>query len=76
MTGIVPGTKVQMRTLRRFHHYNAGEIIAVPLAAARDLEAKRLAQPLHLLVPTAVVAAAEAEAVVPQRQPGGGTVRK
>ena len=47
MSGVVPGTLVQMRTLRRFHHYNAGEVIAVPLEAARDLDAKRLAQPLH-----------------------------
>jgi len=46
------GTLVSMRTMRRFQHYNAGEIIAVPMAAAQDLAAKRLAQPLHLLVPT------------------------
>lgn len=46
------GTLVSMRTLRRFQHYNAGEIIAVPMAAAQDLAAKRLAQPLNLLVPT------------------------
>jgi hypothetical protein len=68
---IVPGTMVQMRTLRRFHHYNAGEIIAVPMEAAQDLARKRLAQPLQLLVPTPV-AAATADAV---RQPGS-QVRK
>ena len=72
MSGIVvPGTLVQMRTLRRFHHYNAGEIIAVPMEAAQDLARKRLAQPLHLLVPTPVAA----DATPPRGQPGG-TVRK
>jgi hypothetical protein len=69
MSGVVPGTLVQMRTLRRFHHYNRGEIIAVPFEAARDLEAKRLAQPLHLLVPTPPAA------TEPVRQPAG-VVRK
>lgn len=70
MSGIVPGTLVQMRTLRRFSHYNRGEVIAVPIEVGRDLEAKRLAQPLHLMVPSP-----RAEAAA--RQPGvGGVVRK
>ena len=43
MSGVVPGTLVHMRTLRRFAHYMAGELIAVPFDAAKDLEAKRLA---------------------------------
>jgi hypothetical protein len=76
MRGVTPGTLVQMRTLRRFHHYNAGELIAVPFDAAQDLAAKRLAQPLQLLVPSPV---ANAQAVDPNasgsRQPGS-TVRK
>jgi hypothetical protein len=62
-----------MRTLRRFSHYNAGEVIAVPMEAAQDLARKRLAQPLQLLVPTPV--AADATGGGGQRQPGG-TVRK
>jgi hypothetical protein len=72
MSGYVPGTLVHMRTLRRFAHYNAGELIAVPFDAARDLDAKRLAQPLELFVPT--VAGGE-DAPVPVRQPSG-MVRK
>jgi hypothetical protein len=77
MSGVVPGTLVHMRTLRRFSHYNAGELIAVPFDAARDLDAKRLAQPLQLFVPGA---AADADGdlpapMMPQRQPGG-VVRK
>jgi hypothetical protein len=60
-----PGTLVQMRTLRRFHHYSAGEIIAVPMAAAQDLAARRLAQPLQLLVPGPVAAAAAEPATRP-----------
>jgi hypothetical protein len=72
MSGVViPGTLVQMRTLRRFHHYNAGEIIAVPMDAAQQLAAKRLAQPLQLLVPTPIVA----DPAAGVRQPGA-TVRK
>jgi hypothetical protein len=58
-----------MRTLRRFAHYTAGELIAVPFDAARDLDAKRLAQPLQLFVP-----GAEGDAQ-PVRQPTG-VVRK
>jgi hypothetical protein len=74
MSGVViPGTLVQMRTLRRFHHYNAGELIAVPMDAAQDLARKRLAEPLQLLVPTQVAAGASASAA--PRQPGS-TVRK
>jgi hypothetical protein len=61
-----------MRTLRRFAHYNAGEMIAVPIDAARDLEAKRLAQPLQLLVPP--VATEDAPAA--RQTVGAGIVRK
>jgi hypothetical protein len=74
MSGVVvPGTLVQMRTLRRFSHYNAGELIAVPMAAAQDLARKRLAEPLQLLVPTPV---ANAEAVAGSVRQPGATVRK
>lgn len=68
---VVPGTLVHMRTLRRFSHYNAGELISVPFDAARDLDAKRLAQPLQLFVPTPL----GAEEAAPVRQPAG-IVRK
>lgn len=68
---VVPGTLVHMRTLRRFAHYTAGELIAVPFDAARDLDARRLAQPLQLFVPGA---RAEGDAQ-PVRQPTG-VVRK
>jgi hypothetical protein len=73
MSGVVPGTLVHMRTLRRFAHYMAGELIAVPFDAARDLEAKRLAQPLQLFVP--VPAGGSTEEPPPVRQPAG-IVRK
>jgi hypothetical protein len=73
MTDLIPGSLVQMRTLRRFSHYNAGEMIAVPMEAAQDLARKRLAQPIQILVPPQV-AAAEPAAPTP-RQPIG-TVRK
>jgi hypothetical protein len=42
---------VRMRVVRRYHHYNVGELIAVPLAEGKDLEARRLAQPLDIMVP-------------------------
>jgi hypothetical protein len=73
MSDVVPGTLVHMRTLRRFAHYSAGELIAVPFDAARDLDARRLAQPLQLFVPVAPGAAEEPAA--PVRQPTG-IVRK
>lgn len=78
MVDVVPGTQVRMRVLRRYGSYNVGDLIAVEFWAARDLDAKRLAQPLDLFVP--VKAAAEAGAnpppePVPQRQPGS-LVRK
>jgi len=63
------GTLVQMRTMRRFQHYMAGEIIAVPMAAAQDLAAKRLAQPLNLLVPGSA-------APEPARKQTAGIVKK
>ena len=72
MSDVVPGTLVHMRTLRRFAHYSAGELIAVPFDAARDLDAKRLAQPLQLFVPTPPGATEEP---TPVRQPTG-MVRK
>lgn len=72
MTDIVPGTLVQMRTMRRFSHYNAGEIIAVPMEAAQDLARKHLAQPIQILVPPQV---ADVAAPATARQPLG-TVRK
>lgn len=79
MSDIVPGTLVQMRTLRRFSHYFAGELIAVPLDAARDLDAKRLAAPLSLLVPTPATQAGTGDdppASVPARGQPAGIVRK
>lgn len=74
MADVVPGTQVRMRIERRYSHYNIGDLIAVDFWAARELEAKRLATPLDLLVPMPAQAAAAVEAV-PVRQPGA-TVRK
>jgi hypothetical protein len=75
MSDVIPGTLVQMRTTRRFAHYMAGEMIAVPFDAARDLHARRLAEPLSLFVPAGPAAAGEDPPTVPLRQPGG-VVRK
>lgn len=78
MSDVVPGTHVRMRTLRRFSHYNAGELIAVEFYAARELAAKKLAQPIDLLVPTPVAAAGTdgtSPPSTPLRQPTG-VVRK
>jgi hypothetical protein len=79
MSDVIPGTMVQMRTSRRFSHYMAGELIAVPFDAAQELAAKRLAQPLQLLVPTPVPAAGSDDQSSPSsgplRQPSG-VVRK
>ena len=70
MPEIVPGTHVRMRITRRFSSYNVGELIAVPLAQGLELEAKRLAQPIDLLVPqTASPAGADAGTAGPARQP-------
>lgn len=74
MSGFVPGTLVEMRTLRRFSHYNAGELIAVPVDAARDLEVKRLALPLQLFVPRA--AEPDDAPAAPARAQPAATVRK
>jgi hypothetical protein len=63
---------VRMRIIRRFSHYNVGEVIAVTLAQGRDLDVRRLAAPLDILVPTPAPPPPEA---APQRQPGA-TVRK
>jgi hypothetical protein len=52
MSEVIDGTAVRMRVIKRFSHYNAGDLIAVEFYAARELAAKRLAQPLGLLVPT------------------------
>jgi hypothetical protein len=57
MIDVIPGTTVRMRVLRRFSHYNVGEMIGIEFYAARELAAKRLAEPLDLLVPTPVAAA-------------------
>lgn len=70
---VVPGTQVQMRVLKQYSHYNVGDLIAVEFYAGRELAAKRLAQPLQLLVPKQADAAAEEP--IPQRQPGN-IVRK
>lgn len=77
MTDIVPGTMARMRVTRRYSHYNVGDVIAVPLAQGHDLAAKRLAQPIDILVPTPVAAGGSGDppAPVPQRMPGQ-TVRK
>jgi hypothetical protein len=75
MSDIVPGTLVHMRTTRRFAHYNQGEMIAVPFEVARDLEAKRLAQPLQLFVPAPAATDVAEDAAAPIRQPAG-IVRK
>jgi hypothetical protein len=79
MSDVVEGTHVRMRVIKRFSHYNAGELIAVEFYAARELAAKRLAQPLDLLVPTPVVAANPDGTLPPSpgslRQPGS-VVRK
>ncbi len=72
MSDFVPGTLFQMRIDRRFSHYTVGEMIAVPYEAARDLEARRLATPLHALVPLPRPGADDA---APARQPTG-VVRK
>jgi hypothetical protein len=64
-----PHTLVKMQTLRRFAHYNRGEVIAVTLDQAHDLANKRLAQPLAIMVP---IKPAEPGAPVdstPTRQP-------
>jgi hypothetical protein len=61
MSDVVPGTTVRMRVLHRFSHYNVGELIGVEFYAARELAAKRLAEPLDLLVPTPVAAAGTAD---------------
>lgn len=73
MSDYVEGTQVRMRVLKRFSHYNAGELIAVEFFAARELAAKRLAQPLDLLVPrpttTQPPAGPGASPEAPGRQP-------
>lgn len=62
---LTPGMLVQMRTLRRFSNYNAGELIAVSMPVAQDLHLKHLATPVHIMVP------AGAEEPAPARQPSG-----
>jgi hypothetical protein len=71
MSDMVPGTLVDMRIMKRFAHYTVGDRIAVPMDQAHDLAARRLAQPMQLLVPT-VEASKPAE---PIRQPAS-VVRK
>ena len=76
MSDVAPGTQVRMRVLKRFSHYNAGELIAIEFYAARELAAKRLAQPLDLLVPGSAAGADGGQpSSGPLRQPGG-VVRK
>lgn len=75
MSDIAPGTMVRMRIARRFSHYNVGDLIAVPLAQGRDLDAKRLATPLDILVPPAAAGQDATPEPTPQRQPAG-VVRK
>lgn len=70
MSDYVPGTQVRMRVLKRYSHYNAGDLISVEFYAARELAAKRLAQPLDLLVPPP-----RTPPDTPARQPAG-IVRK
>lgn len=72
MTEIPVGTMARMRITRRFSHYNVGDLIVVPMGQGLELEAKRLAQPLDLLVPsmrTPTLEGAEAPTAVPARQP-------
>ena len=65
---MVPGTLVDMRIMKRFAHYTVGDRIAVPMDQAQDLAARRLAQPMQLLVPT-VEASPESKPDAPIRQP-------
>jgi hypothetical protein len=79
MSEVVQGTHVRMRVLRRFSHYNVGELIAIEFYAARELAAKGLAQPLDLLVPSPVVAAGPDGTIPPSSGPlrqTSGVVRK
>lgn len=66
---------VAMRVTRRFGPYNVGEMISVPFWDGRDLEAKRLAQPVHLLVPARDEGAPAPEAA-PARAVSGQFVKK
>jgi hypothetical protein len=65
----VPGVMVRMRVTRRFSHYNRGELIAVTLAQAQDLDVKRLATPLDVMVPTAALEAPGEATAGALRQP-------
>jgi hypothetical protein len=67
MSDMVPGTLVKMQVLRRYAHYTVGEVIAVPMDAAQDLAAKRLATPLAIMVP--VEAPAESKPADTVRRP-------
>lgn len=64
-TTIDPGTQARMRVVRRFASYNVGDVIAVPLAQGLDLNAKRLATPIDVMVPN------RPAAEQPQRGPNG-----
>jgi hypothetical protein len=66
---------VRMRVIRRYPHYPVGEVIAVPLHEGRDLEVKRLAQPLDILVPAAAGDGQEAATASAARAPAS-VVRK
>lgn len=52
MSDLAPGTLIRMRTTKRFGHYNVDELIAVTPEQGRELYAKRLAQPVDMLVPS------------------------
>jgi hypothetical protein len=75
MSDVVPGTQVRMRVVKRYSHYNVGDLIAVEFYAARELAAKRLCQPLDLLVPTPPPQPVDGATAAPGRGPAS-VVRK
>ena len=46
-----PNTLVKMRVTRRYSHYTAGDVIAVPMLTAQDLAMRRFATPLAIMTP-------------------------
>ena len=54
MSGVVAGTLVHMRTLRRFSHYNAGELIAVRIRRGARSCGEAARATARLFVPTPV----------------------
>ena len=64
---------IQMRFVKRHQIYNAGDVVAVPLTAARQLHAMRVAVGLAELVPTMPPTQPEGASPPPSgnlRQPG------